>query len=82
MVHREARALKESSILITRHGELLQRCLQHGHRPRQPRPQRGNSRQRPLLTVDEVVTPQMVNCTIFARYVEPAFATQVISPPA
>lgn len=26
----------------------------------------------------EVVTPQMGNCTIFARYVEAAFATQVI----
>ncbi len=35
-------------------------------------------RQRPLLTVDEVITPQSGNCTIFARYVEPVFATQVI----
>jgi type IV secretory pathway TraG/TraD family ATPase VirD4 len=35
-------------------------------------------RQRPLLTVDEVVTPQMGNCTIFARYVEAGFATQVV----
>jgi len=35
-------------------------------------------RQRPLLTVDEVVTPQVGNCTIFARYVEAGFATQVI----
>jgi len=35
-------------------------------------------RQRPLLTVDEVITPQSGNCTIFARYVEPNFATQVI----
>lgn len=43
-----------------------------------PDPHKGNLRQRPLLTVDEVVTPQMGNCTIFARYVEPAFATQVI----
>lgn len=43
-----------------------------------PDPNKGNLRQRPLLTVDEVVTPQMGNCTIFARYVEPAFATQVI----
>ncbi|MBE2194366.1 MAG: type IV secretory system conjugative DNA transfer family protein, partial [Anaerolinea sp.] len=43
-----------------------------------PDPHRANMRQRPLLTVDEVVTPQMGNCTIFARYVEPAFATQVI----
>src|SRR5438034_6377132 len=41
-------------------------------------PQKANFRQRPLLTVDEVVTPQIGNCTIFARYVEPAFATQVI----
>ncbi len=35
-------------------------------------------RQRPLLTVDEVVTPQVGNCTIFARYVEAGFATQVV----
>ncbi|MEO8391410.1 MAG: type IV secretory system conjugative DNA transfer family protein [Chloroflexota bacterium] len=35
-------------------------------------------RQRPLLTVDEVITPNIGNCTIFARYVEPGFATQVI----
>jgi type IV secretion system protein VirD4 len=35
-------------------------------------------RQRPLLTVDEVITPQVGNCTIFARYVEAAFATQVV----
>ncbi len=35
-------------------------------------------RQRPLLTVDEVVTPQAGNCTIFARYVEAGFATQVV----
>jgi hypothetical protein len=35
-------------------------------------------RQRPLLTVDEVITPQSGNRTIFARYVEPNFATQVI----
>jgi len=35
-------------------------------------------RQRPLLTVDEVITPQLGNCSIFARYVEPNFATQVI----
>ena len=35
-------------------------------------------RQRPLLTVDEVITPQAGNCSIFARYVEPNFATQVI----
>lgn|GEM_PF-1499268 len=35
-------------------------------------------RQRPLLTVDEVVTPQLGNCTIFARYVEAGFATQVV----
>ncbi len=43
-----------------------------------PEPGKANFRQRPLLTVDEVVTPQIGNCTIFARYVEPAFATQVI----
>lgn len=43
-----------------------------------PDPNKANMRQRPLLTVDEVVTPEMGNCTIFARYVEPAFATQVI----
>lgn len=35
-------------------------------------------RQRPLLTVDEVITPQVGNCTIFARYVETGFATQVV----
>ena len=34
--------------------------------------------QRALLTVDEVITPQIGNCTIFARYVETGFATQVI----
>jgi len=28
--------------------------------------------------VDEVVTPQVGNCTIFARYVEAGFATQVV----
>ncbi|MBK8139233.1 MAG: type IV secretory system conjugative DNA transfer family protein [Chloroflexi bacterium] len=33
---------------------------------------------RPLLTIDEVITPQVGNCTIFARYVEAGFATQVI----
>lgn len=43
-----------------------------------PEPGKANFRQRPLLTVDEVVTPQIGNCTVFARYVEPAFATQVI----
>ncbi len=43
-----------------------------------PDPEKANFRQRPVLTVDEVVTPQIGNCTIFARYVEPAFATQVI----
>src|SRR6266571_1707789 len=36
-----------------------------------PDPQKANFRQRPLLTVDEVVTPQIGNCTMFARYVEP-----------
>jgi type IV secretory pathway TraG/TraD family ATPase VirD4 len=35
-------------------------------------------RSRPLLTVDEVITPQAGNCTIFARYVEAGFATQII----
>jgi type IV secretory pathway TraG/TraD family ATPase VirD4 len=35
-------------------------------------------RQRPLLTVDEVITPQIGNCTIFARYVEAGFATQIV----
>jgi len=35
-------------------------------------------RSRPLLTVDEVITPQVGNCTIFARYVEAGFATQVV----
>jgi len=35
-------------------------------------------RQRALLTVDEVITPQVGNCTIFARYVEASFATQVV----
>jgi type IV secretory pathway TraG/TraD family ATPase VirD4 len=35
-------------------------------------------RQRPLLTVDEVITPQVGNCTVFARYVEAGFATQVV----
>jgi hypothetical protein len=36
------------------------------------------SRARSLLTVDEVITPQIGNCTIFARYVEAGFATQVV----
>lgn len=36
------------------------------------------SRSRPLLTVDEVITPQVGNCTVFARYVEAGFATQVV----
>jgi type IV secretory pathway TraG/TraD family ATPase VirD4 len=35
-------------------------------------------RSRPLLTVDEVITPQAGNATIFARYVDPGYATQVI----
>ncbi|MDX2138670.1 MAG: type IV secretory system conjugative DNA transfer family protein [Chloroflexota bacterium] len=35
-------------------------------------------RQRPLLTLDEIITPQVGNCTVFARYVEAGFATQVI----
>ncbi|MBN8595438.1 MAG: hypothetical protein J0M33_27045 [Anaerolineae bacterium] len=29
-----------------------------------------------MLTVDEVITPQVGNCTIFARYVKVGFATQ------
>ena len=37
-----------------------------------------HTRSRPLLTVDEVITPQIGNCTIFARYVETGFATQVV----
>ncbi len=41
-------------------------------------PVRSMLRQRPLLTVDEVVTPQVGNCTIFARYVEAGFATQIV----
>jgi type IV secretion system protein VirD4 len=36
------------------------------------------TRSRPLLTVDEVVTPQVGNCILFARYVEAGFATQVV----
>jgi hypothetical protein len=43
-----------------------------------PDPAKANLRQRPLLTVDEIITPLDGNCTIFARYVEAAFATQVI----
>src|SRR5258707_1235052 len=43
-----------------------------------PDPEKANFHQRSILTVDEVVTPQIGNCTIFARYVEPTFATQVI----
>ncbi len=35
-------------------------------------------RSRPLLTVDEVVTPQAGNATLFARYVDPGYATQII----
>jgi hypothetical protein len=35
-------------------------------------------RSRPLLTVDEVITPQAGNATIFARYVDPGYATQII----
>ena len=38
----------------------------------------GHPRQRALLTVDEVIAPQIGNCTIFARYVEPGYAAQVI----
>ncbi len=39
---------------------------------------RSHLRQRPLLTVDEVITPPHGNCLIFARYVEANFATQAI----
>jgi type IV secretory pathway TraG/TraD family ATPase VirD4 len=35
-------------------------------------------RSRPLLTVDEVITPQAGNATIFARYVDSGYATQII----
>ena len=34
--------------------------------------------QRALLTIDEVITPQIGNCTVFARYVEAGFATLAI----
>jgi len=43
-----------------------------------PDPSKANFRQRPLLTPDEIITPQDGNATIFARYVEPAYATQVV----
>ena len=43
-----------------------------------PDQSRANFRQRPLLTPDEIITPLDGNCTIFARYVEPAYATQVV----
>jgi type IV secretory pathway TraG/TraD family ATPase VirD4 len=43
-----------------------------------PSPEKASYRSRPLLTLDEVVTPRDGNCTIFARYVEPAYATQVV----
>lgn len=35
-------------------------------------------RGRALLTSDEIVTPLRGNCTVFARYVEAGFATQVV----
>lgn len=35
-------------------------------------------RSRALLTVDEVITPQAGNATLFARYVDPGYATQII----
>ncbi|MBK8027691.1 MAG: type IV secretory system conjugative DNA transfer family protein [Chloroflexi bacterium] len=35
-------------------------------------------RQRPLLTIDEVISPQAGSCTVFARYVETGYAAQVI----
>jgi hypothetical protein len=43
-----------------------------------PDPKRGNLRQRPLLTSDEIVNPQNGNCTIFSRFVEANYALQVI----
>ena len=41
-------------------------------------PDDGYPRSRQLLTVDEIVTPLHGNCTIFARYVDAGFATQVV----
>jgi hypothetical protein len=43
-----------------------------------PDPNRGNLRQRPLLTSDEIVNPSSGNCTIFSRFVEANYALQVI----
>jgi hypothetical protein len=43
-----------------------------------PDPQKANFRQRPLLTIDEVVTPQIGNCIRFARYVD-AFIVENLS---
>lgn len=43
-----------------------------------PSPEKASYRSRPLLTLDEVISPRDGNCTIFARYVETAFATQVV----
>ena len=40
--------------------------------------EQASSRSRPLLTLDEIITPQAGNATIFARYVEVGFATQVV----
>lgn len=35
-------------------------------------------RSRPLLTTDEVKAPVRGNCTLFARYVEPGYSTQIV----
>ncbi len=43
-----------------------------------PSPEKASYRSRPLLTLDEVISPRDGNCTIFGRYVETAFATQVV----
>jgi hypothetical protein len=43
-----------------------------------PDPVKANFRQRPLLTADEVITPLDGNCTLFARYVDAAYATQIV----
>lgn len=43
-----------------------------------PDPAKANLRQRPLLTADELVSPQDGNCTIFSRYVVQNFATQIV----
>ncbi len=43
-----------------------------------PDPHKASYRQRPLLTVDEIINPQDGNCTIFARFVEPGYTGQVV----